>query len=306
MSKVVVIGSVNVDKTTVLHHLPQSGETILGDDATESCGGKGANQAYAAAKLGADVTLLGAVGNDGDGQMSLENLRSVGVHVDQVYISPKPTGSAFILVTDQGENMIVVMPGANLDCTVDYLRQHEEVIQQADIILLQLEIPLDSVKYVLSHKGQNTKVILDPAPYHASLTFEDLKNVDILTPNETELQYLTGRAFSVEGSELSAEVKDLLERGPKQCIVTLGGKGGYLLERHKTWAFAPVAVQEVDSTAAGDTFNGALASYLAQGESLEAAIHWAKHAAALSVTRRGAQNSIPSTDEVHKFIDSRN
>jgi len=302
MSKIVVIGSVNVDKTTKLHHLPKSGETILGEDATESCGGKGANQAYAAAKLGADVTMLGVVGNDADGQKSLENLKSVGVHVDHMLISDKPTGSAVILVTDRGENMIVVMPGSNMHCSVEYLKGHQDIIKNAEIILLQLEIPMESVKYVLANKGEKTLIILDPAPYNEQLTYEDLQKVDILTPNETEFQYLTGKPFSSEGEELLTDSQKLMTSGPKRCIVTLGEKGGYVLNKDGYTTFDPVRIQEVDSTAAGDTFNGALASRLAKGEKLDVAINWAKYAAAVSVTRLGAQNSIPSEAEVGEFI----
>ncbi len=304
MSKVLVVGSINIDKTTILHHLPQIGETILGDNVTESCGGKGANQAYAAAKLGAEVTMLGAVGNDAEGQKALDNMKSVGINVEHIYISDKPTGIATILVTRQGENMIIVIPGSNMDCSVDYLKSHVDLIKQADIILMQFEIPMESIEFVIDNKGDNTIIVLDPAPYNDYFTFQDLEDVDILTPNETELQHLTGKNLQ-DNEEWKAVVEELMTYGPKHSIVTLGGKGGYHIHKNGYELFQSVPVQAVDSTAAGDTFNGALASRISKGYDLNEAIHWANHAAAISVTRMGAQDSIPSEQEVEEFIEAR-
>jgi ribokinase len=301
MAEVVVIGSINIDKTITVPHLPHEGETILGEESMVSCGGKGANQAFAAAKLGATVTMLGAVGDDDDGRKALENLKSVGVQVERIHLSPKSTGSAVILVTDNGTNMIIVMPAANMDCSVEYLEKHLDVIKNADILLMQLEIPMESVKFVMENKRQTTTLILDPAPYNELLQLSDLKYVDILTPNETELQWLVQKNDEIPPSQLQEELSKILKHGVKNCIVTMGAQGGVLANNEEYYSFESVKVKAVDTTAAGDTFNGALGSRLAKGYRLKDAIAWANQAAAISVTRHGAQDSIPYEHEVNKI-----
>lgn len=302
MTEVLVIGSINIDKIITVPHIPQKGETILGEETAESCGGKGANQAYAAAKLGANVTMLGAVGDDAFGRKSLENLRSVGVDTDHILISKRSTGNAVILVTDKGDNLILVMPEANKECTPEYLKHHNDLIKGAKIILMQLEIPMDSVKYVLENKSETSTLILDPAPFHPELSLEDLKHVDILTPNETELQLLLGKTEELLPEEIQQELSRLLAYGLKHGIVTMGDRGGFLVNEKESTFFESVKVNAVDSTAAGDTFNGALASRLAKGWTLKEAIAWANQAAAISVTRLGAQDSIPDEEEVQERV----
>lgn len=302
MKNVLVIGSINVDKTTKLNHMPQIGETIMGSDMTQSCGGKGANQAYAAAKLGAAVTMLGVVGADTDGQNSVENLKRAGVTIDHIATSLKPTGSAVILISEAGENIIVVMAGANVDCDPTYLRSKLDVIRSADVILLQLEIPIESVRFVLKHKAEDTIVILDPAPYNQALVLEDLARVNILTPNETELQYLIRTEFKDESDLKSKCMQKILSSGLSYCILTRGAHGGFIISKDSTLEFDPIKVKSVDPTAAGDTFNGALAARLILGDDIQAATEWANYAAALSVTREGAQDSIPTKGEVEEFI----
>lgn len=304
MKNVLVIGSINVDKTTRVHHMPKIGETIMGKDMTYSCGGKGANQAYAAAKLGAKVTMLGLVGNDDDGKNAVANLKEVGVNVDHIASSVKPTGSAMILISDIGENIIVVMAGANLDCDTDYLTSKLDLIGSADVILLQLEIPMESVRFVLKHKAPNTMVILDPAPYNDGLLLEDLARVDILTPNEIELQYLIGMALKNQDEIKPLSLQKIVSSGLKYCILTKGGRGGNIIGKDSDIAFESIKVQSIDSTAAGDTFNGALAARMILGDDIQAATAWANYAAALSVTREGAQNSIPTKSEVEEFIET--
>lgn len=295
MSKVLVIGSINVDRTFGVDHIPVPGETILGELISQSGGGKGANQAYAAARLGADVTLVGMVGADEDGKRSIESLESAGIDVSGIGMADQATGQAAITLDSTGQNTIVVIPGANLALTPRQLAAID--LSQYHIILLQLEIPMETIDYVLRNKPAQTLVILDPAPVHSRTLDLPLMQVDLLTPNETELTALSGHQLTSDESIVAAAT-GLIRRGVRQVLVTLGSRGAVLVDPDSEQWFEAKQVVVVDSTAAGDTFNGALAAELAREKPINQAILFAMKAAAIAVTRAGAQSSIPLLEEV--------
>lgn len=298
MEKIAVIGSMNMDYVMNVPHMPQVGETLLCTGFETIPGGKGANQAYAAGKLGASVAMLGAVGADGPGEALCASLESVGVDVSRVRrLSGVPTGSAFIQVNAQGDNSIVVSQGANGKVEVAYLQENLDLLEGCGIWVFQLEIPLETVVYgVKLAKSLGKTVILDPAPARRDLPPELYPLVDYLKPNEGEAALLAG--VSPEEPERAAAV--LRERGVKNVLVTLGGKGAYLLdETGKETRFPPEpGIKVVDTTAAGDCFTAALAGRLASGETVDAAVRFAIRASGLAVGRKGAQPSIPTLEEV--------
>ncbi len=304
---ILVVGSLNMDMTVSLKNIPKTGETVLGSNLRYVPGGKGANQVVACAKLGDAVTMLGSVGSDSHGGMLVRNLRNEGVVVDHIQ-SPKSvsSGLAVIYVEESGKNNIVVIPGANEKTDIAYLEQHEEVFAMCDYILVQMEIPLESVLYAVKKAKQfGAKVILNPAPSPdpSEIISYILQYVDIITPNETELQTLTGWAGEFSLDQLKASANKLLEQGPSQVIVTLGGQGAALCESGKDpLVLPPPDAEVVDTVAAGDCFNGALVVALSEEKSLEEAIRFANYASTIAVTRKGAQDSIPSRDEVEEFI----
>jgi ribokinase len=306
MGKIVVAGSLNMDLSVRVGHIPAAGETILGGDLLESPGGKGANQAYAAAKLaaGAKVVMLGCVGEDDFGREMLRNLENAGCDVAHACHVPGPSGVALIVVSAEGENAIVVASGANSLFTVAMAEAVAPVLDGADALLLQLEIPLESVKkFAEEARARGVRVILDPAPVPpAGVPEEILKWADIITPNETEAAALTGirdRKVTPEVAGLMAEQLAGISGGA--VILKLGARGS-LIHQHGQSTFVPAPkVDAVDTTAAGDVFNGGLAVALSEGLSLPDACWFATRAAALSVTRKGAQLSAPSRREVDEF-----
>lgn len=303
--RILVIGSLNMDMVIEMRRMPSIGETVMGDNLAYVPGGKGANQAYAAGKLGGQVTMLGCVGADSMGDSLLESLSGAGVHTEYIGRSrTQPTGTAVIYVDQEGDNSIVVVPGANGVCDRAYLEQHDLLIQESDYVLFQLEIPHDAVAYGI-HKAKEygKTVILNPAPAPDYLPDDLWQDIDYLTPNETELLKMTGQnVFSMEN--VLAGARQLLAKGIKNVLITLGDKG-VLLVNHNTESLFPARkVQAVDTTAAGDCFNGALAAGIAEGMDLEEAVTFANRASSIAVTRKGAQTSIPQREEVERSENS--
>ncbi|WP_394186906.1 ribokinase [Metabacillus halosaccharovorans] len=291
--KILVIGSINMDLVTQTNTIPKVGETVLGEHFFTVPGGKGANQAVAAAKLGADVTLLGCVGDDAFGSELKQHLQTQGVNTAHIQIiSETSTGVASITLS-KGDNSIIVVPGANHKLTPAFVQQHEKLIANADLILLQLEIPLDSVVAAtdLAQKHQ-VPVILNPAPMQ-KLSKNLILQAAYITPNEHELESL------LASTNLSEEETNILK---EKSIVTKGAKGIQLYESGKEQLVRGYQVEAVDSTGAGDTFNGALAVSLSTGSPLIKASQFANAAAALSVTKLGAQAGMPTKEEVESFL----
>lgn len=301
MKKIAVVGSLNIDMVARVAHMPVAGETIMGSGLSMVSGGKGANQAYAAGRLGGDVTMLGAIGDDEPGAAISRSLRQAKVNIEALRVSSElPTGTAWICINDQGNNTIVVLSGANKCCDVDYIETNRKQIENCDYLLVQFEIPLEAaVRAVEIAYGAGKIVILNPAPARVDFPVGVLEMVDLITPNETELFLLTGkRVKEPTMEEIEVQAGEILKLGVKQVLVTLGDKGSMLACGRKRQFFAARKVKAVDTTAAGDCFNGALAVALAEGKSIEEAVYFASVASSIAVQRLGAQNSIPERAEV--------
>ena len=296
---IVVIGSLNMDWVIPVNHTPVEGETILADGYTEVPGGKGANQACAAGKLKGNVSMLGLVGDDEIGDKLINNLKLVNVDVSRIEKSENiNSGLALINVNSKGNNSIVVLPGANGRCDIKYIEKNIDIIEKSDIVLLQMEIPIETVEYVITvSKNLKKQVILNPAPAPDSLSDEVLRNIDILTPNETELEKISGKNVKTVEDAIEAS-KSLLSRGVKNIIATLGEKGALLVNKDEVKEFKALKVDAVDTTAAGDSFNGAVAVYLSEGHTISEAIEFANKVSSIAVTRKGAQTSIPERSEI--------
>jgi ribokinase len=298
---ILVIGSSNTDMVVKADRLPAPGETILGGTFLMTAGGKGANQAVAAARLGGEVVFIVKVGEDIFGRQAIQSFKEEGIDTNYAITDPvNPSGVALITVDAKAENCIVVASGANAHLTPGDLYKAEHQIKNASLILMQLEIPLETVEYVAEIAAQNNvKLILNPAPACA-LSDELLSKVSIITPNQKETEMLTGvKIVDKESAQTAAEL--LAEKGIETVIITLGANGALVFHcNHFDWVTAPV-VNAVDTTAAGDVFNGALAVAIAEGKNLEEAVMFANTAAALSVTKMGAQASAPTRHEVESF-----
>jgi ribokinase len=302
MSKVVVIGSANVDLTVKLERLPHVGETVPGGEFYTSFGGKGANQAVAALKAGADVRFLAKVGCDQNGEAIIKHLEVLGLTSEGILRDESHhSGVALIMVDRKGNNAIAVAAGSNWNLTREDIRRAESHISWGEVLLIQLEIPLLAVKEALRlAKAHDLLTILNPAPAHP-LPEEVLSLADILTPNEVEAGSLTGiNVGNVD--EATRAAGKLLESGAKQVIVTLGKEGCCWVRKDSTQTFPSFPVVAVDSTAAGDAFNGALACVVAQGRPLQEAIRFGSAAGAIAVTRKGAQDSLPTRDEIMNLL----
>jgi len=298
MMKIVVIGSSNTDMVVQSDHLPAPGETILGGTFFMNPGGKGANQAVAASRLGGNVTFVAKTGDDVFGKQTVQNLQKEGIHTNFVTIDPAlPSGVALITVNAQGENCIVVAPGSNMALTPDDMDQVIDRIKLAEIILLQLEIPIETVRYAIEIANRNgVKVILNPAPAQ-KLPDSLLKDLYMITPNESEAEILTGvRVMDPDSAEKAAWI--LRDKGIEQVIITMGAVGAYLFSEKYSELIPAPKVNAVDTTAAGDTFNGALAVALSEGCSIREAVLFANRAASIAVTRPGAQASTPYRHEL--------
>lgn len=280
--------------------LPVPGETIIGRQFLMASGGKGANQAVAAARLGADVTLIARVGNDVFGQNALTGFRTEGISTEWItQDASTPSGVALILVDSTGENVIVVAPGANAQLRPEHVRQAQAAIQTASVLLLQLEVPVDTMlEAARTAHASGVRVILNPAPAQA-LPEELVRLADVITPNQTEAAILAGAQGEDKPPEALAQ--RLLAMGAGAVAMTLGAEGALLVTKEGAERVASPKVKAVDATAAGDAFNGALAVGLAEGLTLKEAAAFAVKAAAISVTRAGAQPSLPTRTEVLAF-----
>lgn len=303
MKKILVIGSMNMDFVAGVSHIPTLGETVLADNFELVPGGKGANQSYAIGKMHGNVAMLGMVGQDTYGERLCENLKSVGVDVTRVRkLSGVSTGIAVIGVIPEGDNSILVIPGANAYVDKSYVMENMDLFESSDIIVVQLEIPLETVMYVVKEARKRGKtVILDPAPAISDLPDELFSCVDVIKPNETELAILV-QDFSSE-ENLCANAELLQRKGVKNIVVTLGGEGSYLLKEDHTEKrlYADKTVHVVDTTAAGDSYVAGLAVALSRGDSLDEAAELASRVSNIVVTRKGAQTSIPSFEELTKM-----
>ncbi len=305
MGDILVIGSMNVDMTVRVKELPKAGETILAQSMSYGLGGKGANQAFAAARLGGRVRMLGCVGDDDFGRKQLQALSGEGVDVSGINVDQTvATGSAFICVEENGGNCIVVNQGANLSCDEGYLSRQKEMILESDIVLVQMEIPREALYQAIEEASlAGKRVILNPAPAPEYIPDGIYRKLDYLTPNETELMRLSGGKEDLTGcteyeEALKAGTQKLLDKGVKTIIVTMGDKGCGVFKKGYTAYYPAKSVKAVDTTAAGDCFNGAFAAALAEGMAEADAVEFAICASAIAVTRCGAQESLPLRSEV--------
>ena len=304
MTSIVVVGSLNMDLVALAPRLPSVGETLVGSRYFSVAGGKGANQAYAAALLGGDVAMFGRVGDDDYGRQMRASLTEAGCDVTHVASLPGPSGVALITVADSGQNTIIVVPGANDAYDVEQVERDAVAFAGARCALFQLETPLPTViAAARAAKTAGAQIILDPAPAPDTLPAELLSLVDILTPNETEAARLVGRSDTrLERADAEAIARQLQGRGCGIVIVKMGAQGCFVADRDEShWVSAP-SVTARDTTAAGDVFNGALAVALTEGAPLAKACAFAAEAATLSVTRLGAQSSMPRRSEI-AFLD---
>lgn len=299
--QILVVGSSNTDMVIKAAHLPRPGETILGGTFFMNPGGKGANQAVAIARLGGSVTFICKTGSDIFGHQSQQLFEEEGINTSYVFSdSGNPSGVALITVDEKAENCIVVASGANANLLPSDLAKAEEAIEQADLILMQLEVPMETVCFVADIAWQKgKKVILNPAPAHP-LPADLLRHLYLITPNETEAEMITGVKITDESSAGEA-ARLLSEMGVQHVIITLGSKGALIYSDGKAEIVPALKVEAVDTTAAGDVFNGALTVALSEGRSLKEAARFACKASAISVTRVGAQSSAPYRNEVNIF-----
>jgi ribokinase len=300
--KIVVVGSSNTDMIIKVNKIPRPGETVLGGRFSTAAGGKGANQAVAAARAGGDVTFVARVGKDVLGEEAIRGFIKSGIDVTHVVKDPDaPSGVALIFVAEDGENSIAVASGANANLSPADVENAAESIKNADILVMQLESPIETVAAAAQVANDNgVTVILNPAPAQP-LSENLLRMVSLLTPNESEAELLTG--VTVKDDDTASEAaKALLAKGVESVIITLGPRGALVGSRDSFEFVSGYKVTAVDSTAAGDVFNGALAVGLAEGRSLHDAVLFANAAAALSVTKLGAQPSTPSRREIYDFI----
>lgn len=300
MGKIVVVGSSNTDMVVTVPALPRPGETVLGGAFYTAAGGKGANQAVAAARAGGAVTFVAAVGDDAFGAQALDGFRAAGIDTTLVFTLPEvPSGVALILVDERGENSIAVASGANALLRPHHIEQARAAIAEADVMLVQLETPLETVAAAVGLAAQHgTRVILNPAPAQP-LADALLRQVSVLTPNTTEAALLTGLPLDAEPGTVATALQ---ARGVETMLITLGAAGVYLAAAEGREHLPAFAVAAVDTTGAGDVFNGTLAVALAEGQPLREAARFACAAAALSVTRRGAQPSAPHRDAIVRML----
>ncbi len=304
--KIVVIGSLNMDMVVDVDHMPAVGETILGKGLKYNPGGKGANQACALGRLGVDVTMLGAVGNDSYAEMQRESLKNAGVDISRLIVREGiSTGLAMIPVNKEGDNCIIVVQGANATMKREDIDQNRDLIRDCDIVLFQLEIPLDTVCYAARlAKELGKTVILDPAPVPENFPDELYRYVDVIKPNETELGMLTGIEHAQE--HLPEATGRIREKGVKNVLVTLGSSGVFLNSEENGLCTIPAyRVEVVDTTAAGDSFTAGFSAKLMEGKSPKEAAEFANALSSIVVTRPGAQASIPTLQEVENYLEEK-
>ena len=301
-ARVTVAGSLNMDLVARVLRMPQPGETIIGGDFHNVPGGKGANQAVAAARLGADVSMVGRVGQDGFADALLEALKADGIDHSHVILDPEAaTGVALIVVDDAGQNSIVVVSGANGRFSPSDVDAAEDVIADADVLLLQLESPVETVNRATQvARAHDVRVILNPAPAQ-ELPETLLAGIDVLVPNESETALLSGMPVE-DVSQAEEAAAALLELGVGTVILTLGGRGALLAQGVGAEHVPAFAVEPVDTTAAGDAFVGGFAVALAEGRRMAEAVRWGNAAGALATTKIGAQPSLPTRQAVERLL----
>ena len=302
-SKIYVIGSSNTDMVVKSNFLPKPGETVIGDTFLMNPGGKGANQAVSACKLGADVTFITKVGNDMFGKKALNNFKKIGIKTDYIRIDKNnSSGVAIIMVDKSGENSISVAPGANNSLTIKDVNFIEEKLKADDYVLIQLEIPKTVVEYLIEICNKlKVKLILNPAPFQKISDYH-LSQVNTITPNEIETEYLSG--IKVKDKETAKKASEILiNKGIKNIIITLGENGAFLVNNETEKYYTPHTVREVKaSVGAGDAFTGILGASLSSGMILDEAIKIAIVGSALSTTKDGAQESMPYYSEIEEII----
>lgn len=301
--RLLVVGSSNTDMVIKTEHLPRPGETVLGGSFFMNPGGKGANQAVAAARLGVYVTFICKTGNDIFGHQSYQLFEEEGIDTSYVFSDIQTSsGIALITVDSNAENCIVVSSGANANLSPSDLDKAEEVLDDADIVLMQLEVPIETVEHVAKTAySKSKKVILNPAPAQ-KLSEDLLKNLYLITPNETEAETLSGIHIIDIESAKKAAIK-IAESGVQNVVITLGTKGALVYDNKLFTEVKAYKVEAIDTTAAGDVFNGALCVALLEGQSLTESVRFACKAAAISVTRYGAQDSAPYRGEIGQLIE---
>lgn len=300
MNKIVVIGSSNTDMVVRSEHLPRPGESVLGGDFMMAGGGKGANQAIAVARMGHNVVFSAAVGRDMFGDAAVAGYQRFGVDTSYIVRKDTPSGIALIMVDGAGQNSISVALGANNCLTAEDVMPALESVSAGDIVLLQLEIPMSTVDACVAvAAAKGAKVVLNPAPA-AVVSEQTLSKLYLITPNQTEAQTLTGIEV-VDEASATAAAKALTAKGVERVVITMGSQGSLLYEDGVSEIIPAHKVSAVDTTAAGDVYNGALCAVIAEGMSLGDALRFATKAAAISVTRAGAQPSVPSREEVDNF-----
>lgn len=300
---IVVVGSINLDLVAKADHIPAAGETVHGSDFQTHPGGKGANQAVAVARLGYPVQMIGKLGSDAIGEQLRSHLQDAGVGLEGVAHSEGASGVAMIVVAPQGENCIVVTPGANAQVTPEYVDRYRGMIQNAGMVLTQLEIPVETVQHVANLCFQyNVPLMLDPAPAQ-TLPRALLKRIAWLTPNETEAAFYAANSSNGSGETGPRMMaRHLLALGPPGVLLKMGPRGAYVATKNVEEQIDAIAVNAIDTTAAGDAFNGAFAVGLMLGKNPIESTRFAVAAAALSVTRAGAQPSMPVLQEVEQLL----
>lgn len=298
--KIIVIGSLNVDTTYQLPHIPVEGETILATSKSTQRGGKGQNQAVAMARLGAEVSMIGAVGNDDEGNMLIDGLKSEGVDATGIIRKDVPSGTASIYLDENARNNIVVYPGANFAMTVEDIDERLDLIKSAKICVMQNEIPKDVIYHVIEIcRAEGIITVLNPAPAVKGFDTKYLGMVDYLIPNESELELLLGKKIDENVDELAREVLDL---GCGNVLVTLGSKGSMLMNEDEIYNQAAKLVKAVDTTAAGDSFIGGFTTALAMGKDFKEAMEYGTKVSAIAVTKPGAVDSLPTAEEVENYV----
>ncbi|MBW7980946.1 ribokinase [Enterobacillus tribolii] len=301
-AKLVVLGSINADHILNVTEFPRPGETVTGQRYKVAFGGKGANQAVAAGRSGADIAFIACVGEDDIGdrirqQLSADKIKTAAVEA----VEAQTTGVALIFVNQDGENVIGISAGANACVTPDYLARYRSLVENADILLMQLESPLETIMAAAGIARQSgTQVILNPAPAQ-KLPDDLLALLDVITPNETEAEYLTGIAVKSDDDARRAAAV-LHDKGIQTVIITLGSRGVWLSHDNHGELIPAFRVKAVDTIAAGDTFNGAMCTALLEGADIQSALRFAHAAAAIAVTREGAQPSVPWRGEIDAFL----
>jgi len=299
---IVVVGSSNTDMTVKVSSLPRPGQTVLGGEFSSAAGGKGANQAVSAARAGGRVVFVARIGEDSFGEQAVLGFLKDGINTRYIVKDPTaPSGIALILVDEKGENSIAVAPGANAQLSPADIEAAKEVIASASVVLIQLEIPLESVAAAIETAAAGkARIILNPAPAQ-QLDDDILEKVSIITPNESEAKLLTKTEVKdEEGAKKASDI--LLSKGVETVLITLGSKGVFVADSDLRGIVPGFKVEAVDTTAAGDVFNGALAVCLVENKSVSEAVRFSNAAAALSVGKLGAQTSVPCREEIDSFI----